>query len=314
MKIFIAGATGVLGRRLTERLAARGHQVVGLNRSEKNSALLRQLGAEPRECDLFDPEQVREVSADCAVVLHLATAIPTRIKTTRQDWAANDRIRREGTRNLVDAALATRAALYVQQSITFLYGDRAGAWVDETTAIAERQADILQSATDMERIVGDAIAQKGLPAVVLRFGSFYAEDAAHTRAMLEGVRARRLPIVGDGKAFMNLIHVDDAAQAVVATVEHAANNLGETFNVCDGAPVTQRELFEHLADTMGVPRPRRVPVLLAKLLLGPSRVATLLASHRSTSGKARVRLHWRPSYPSYREGFRAVIERWRSTC
>src|SRR5512143_1719084 len=139
MNIFICGATGVLGRRAVEAFVAGGHRVVGLSRSPANTEWLRAHGAEARTGDLFDGEQMRELSADCDAVLHLATAIPSGSKTTPADWAMNDRIRREGTVNLVEAAVRNGCRLYLQQSITFLYGDRKGEWVDEQSALPPEQ-------------------------------------------------------------------------------------------------------------------------------------------------------------------------------
>jgi len=153
MKVFIIGATGVLGRRVVKLLTANGHQVVGLSRSRKNADWLSQHGAEPRAGDLFNLEQVCQLSAGCDAFLHLATAIPNKSRSTPTDWAINDRLRRAGTQILVAAALRNHCRLYVQQSITFIYGDTQGAWVDERAPISTHIGGILQSAVDMEQIV-----------------------------------------------------------------------------------------------------------------------------------------------------------------
>jgi nucleoside-diphosphate-sugar epimerase len=192
MRVFIAGATGVLGRRVVQRLIANGHQVVGLSRSARNRDWLRQQGAVPREGDLFNREELNHISADCEATLHLATAMPTKTRTNSQDWALNDRIRREGTENLVAAALRNQHKFYLQQSITLIYGDQGGDWVDETVSLPKKQVDILDSAVDMEHIVRQA-ENEGLAATILRFGTFYSHDSAHTQGMFQTVKKGFFP-------------------------------------------------------------------------------------------------------------------------
>ncbi len=236
MKIFVAGATGVLGRRVVRKLTENGHRVVGLSRSEGNTELLSGIGAEPRTGNLFNKEDVRELSSDCEAILHLATAIPTKARSTKKDWMLNDRIRREGTANLVDAAILNKCRLYVQQSVTFLYGDRKGEWVDEEAAISPLQPPVLQSAADMERIVSDAALRHRLPAVILRFGSFYAHDSAQTSSMFSAIQRGRFPVIGSGEVYWNMITIDDAADAVLSAVHSGSTRPGEVFNICDNEP------------------------------------------------------------------------------
>ncbi len=220
MRVFISGATGVLGRRVVRRLIRNGHAVVGLSRSQSNSEWLRKNGAEARSGDLFEQEQMNQLTADCDAILHLATAIPTKARTRTADWQMNDRIRRDGTRILVEAAIHNGCKLYVQESLTLIYGEQDGDWVDEDSAIPEKQPSVLESALDMERIVQNAIKQRDLPAIILRFGSFYCHDSAQTQAMLQLVQKGFFPIAGDGRSYWNLIQADDAASAVVKAVEN----------------------------------------------------------------------------------------------
>jgi len=307
MKIFMAGATGVLGRRVVEKLIGSGHQPVGLSRSNQNSEWLSRHGAIPREGDLFNPEQLSQLSADCEAALHLATAIPTKARTTAKDWALNDRIRREGTRNLVTAALRNKHRFYLQQSVTFIYGDRGGDWVDETAALPPQQADILQSAVDMEQIV-DGATTEGLPAAILRFGAFYSHDSSQTQAMFQMIQKRFFPIIGDGNVYANLINVEDAAEAVVKAVARPDNCANKTFNVCDDEPVLYETYLNFVAATLGARPPLHIPPWLARLMAGPPVVEVLLASHRCRNERFKAATGWQPQYPTYREGIRAEAE------
>ena len=306
MNVFIAGATGVLGRRVVSELIGRHHRIVGLSRSDRNDALLKQLGAEPRAGDLFDPASVAAAAADCDAILHLATAIPPPTRRKASDWLLNDRIRREGTRNLLEAALKNGPKLYVQQSITFLYGDCKGEWVDESTPISSAQRPNIQSAADMEGLVARAIVKHHLPAITLRFGSFYCHDSPHTAVMFDLINRGRFPIVGDGSAYWNPIHADDAALAVVQAVEAGSQCAGRVFNVCDPEPVRYGDLVECIAQITGGPKPKHISPFIARFTLGRDTVQFFLSSARCKSDAARSDLGWKPKYPSYREGSKAT--------
>lgn len=310
-RIFVAGATGVLGRRVVDRLVAGGHAVAGLSRSDANAAWLNAHGAEPRSGDLFDAAAMRALTADCDTILHLATAIPTKTRTSVADWAVNDRIRRDGTRALVDAAVRNGCRRLVAQSVTFVYGDRGGAWVDEDTPAAGDLSPVVRSAVDLETIVRSAAADRGLPGAVLRCGMFYAHDSAQTRDMLAAIRKGFLPIVGSGTAHWNIVHADDAADAVCRAATAPSLASGEVLNICDDEPVMVRDLVGFAARALGGRTPRRVPAWLARLLLGRHAVDVLLASSRCRNARAKAALGWQPRYATYREGYGAVIARWR---
>jgi nucleoside-diphosphate-sugar epimerase len=309
MRVFIAGATGVLGRRVVQRLIANGHQVVGLSRSARNRDWLRQQGAVPREGDLFNREELNHISADCEATLHLATAMPTKTRTTPKDWALNDRIRREGTENLVAAALRNQHKFYLQQSIALIYGDQGGDWVDETVSLPKKQVDILGSAVDMEHIVRQA-ENEGLAATILRFGTFYSHDSAHTQGMFQTVKKGFFPVIGDGDYYWNLVNVDDAASAVAQAVEKRDVCRGQTFNVCDDEPVLCDRYLDFIADTLGARSPFHIPPWLGKMMLGASLVDALLASVRCRNGRFKEVTGWIPEYPTYRTGIVAEVEKW----
>jgi nucleoside-diphosphate-sugar epimerase len=305
VRALVAGATGVLGWRVVRELRRRGHHVVGAARSAANREKLRTLGAEPRDCDIFSEGSTTAAAAGCDAVLHLATAIPERGRR-RSAWALNDRIRTEGTRALIAAAVAVRARLYLQQSVTFLYGHRSGERVDEDTPLPERQPGILESALEMERLVRDAVGRERLPAAILRCGAFYSADSHLTRTMVDSIREGGARTVGGAGPIFNLIHVEDAALAFADAVDRLDDPAGLVLNVVDDEPVPMRALFEHLAGELRAPPPGRAPRFAAHLYLGAA-YRTLVASMRVSNERAVARLSWKPRYPTYREGFRQVL-------
>lgn len=312
MNVFVAGATGVLGRRVVPLLAGAGHSVRGLSRSEENDAVIRRSGGEPVRADLFDRAGVTSGSAECHAILHLATSIPLKSRPETRDWAENDRIRTEGTATLLEAAARNGCRLYLQQSVCLLYGDRGGDWVDEDTPVARDLPALLRSAVEMERLVCESAVRGGPRAVVLRFGSFYGHDSPQTASMFSAIGEGKFPVPGNGGVFWNLVNLDDAAAAVVRAVDdRGADGPAAIYNVCDDEPVTIGELVGFIAGSMAAPPPRRMPAILARAALGAGLARALLASVRVSNRKAKDRLGWRPAYPTYREGMPAEISRWR---
>jgi len=310
MKIFIAGATGVLGHRVVKGLVEAGHEVWGLSRSEENEKKLKELGATPRVADLFDLQSVLAVSTEAEAVLHLATAIPKSVKPAAREWRMNNRIRREGTENLIEAACQHACKLYIQESATFLYGDQKSAWIDESAAIDDDPIEILHSAVDMEELVQKAIKERNLPAIILRFGWFYAEDAVHTTNNFKLLKKSMFPVVAKGHAYWNMIHAEDAASAVLRAVEYGQDRIGEIYNICDDEPVTYRTLLEFMAHELNAPKPKTIPVTLAKIFMGKDNVRFLTASARCKNDKARDDLKWHAKYSTYRDGYPQVIRQW----
>lgn len=310
MKVFIAGATGVLGRRVVQLLVSGGHEVTALSRSQANTDWLNSHGAHPRPGDIFNMDQICKLVAGCEAVLHLATSIPTTSRTTLADWATNDRLRREGTRNLLEAALRDGCRRYVQEGVLFVYGDRKGEWVDERTQVDPRQGGIVQSALDMEAMIWSATVGSDLSATILRYGRFYAHDAAHTRQMFEAVRKRAYPVIGNGRTYGNNIHADDAAAAVVRVLQTPPDVASGLFNICDDEPVMDRDLLDYVAGKLEARRPLSLPRTLAGALVGTPMVNFLAASFRCRNSLARERLGWQPRYPNYRDGFVAEIQEW----
>jgi nucleoside-diphosphate-sugar epimerase len=309
MKIFIAGATGVLGRRLVEQFARRGHSVAGLVRDPRGEQRVKSLGGEPRWADLFNPATLARAAEGCDVILHAATSIPVKPKISPKDWMVNDRIRREGTRALADAAARVGAKLYLQQSVVWVARPRDGSPFLEGSPIV-CDDPILQSAADAESIAREAGEKHGFRVAVLRGGSFYGAEAGHTHMLAEGLRRRKLPILGSGDAFWAMIHTDDMASAFVAAAEKPQSGI---WHVVDNELVTVRDFFSTFAAKVGAPAPRRVPLWLARWVVGDATVRFFTASTRTTNARLRHDFAWAPQYRTYREGLDQILSVWKTT-
>jgi nucleoside-diphosphate-sugar epimerase len=307
MKVFIAGASGVLGRRLVRQLVARGHSVIGQVRSAKAESAVRKTGGEPRHADLFDADSLARAAEGCDTVIHAATAIPTKQKTTPDDWAMNDRIRRKGTRCLTEAAAKIGAKTYIQQSVVWVANPKDGSAFDEDSPIVPDS--LVQSCVDAEAIARDSGSAEGFTTAILRGGAFYDCDSAHIRMLAEGIRKRAMPIIGRGDAAWSVIHTDDAASAYVAVAERPRNGV---WHIVDDEPVSVRVLLETIAERLGAPRPRRVPVWLARWLAGERAVAYFTRSTRTTNARFRRDFGWAPRYPTYREGLDQIVGAWKA--
>lgn len=312
MKTFISGGTGVLGRRVVMRLLDSGHQVVGLSRSPNNTRWLRSVGAQAVEGDLFQTASLTELAGGCTGVLHLATSIPEKTRTTRDDWLLNDKIRLQGTRAMLQTALNIGAELFICQGLLGILGNQGQDWIDSDVEPIHGPGGVLQSAYEMERIIGTIAAENALPARILRFGMFYSADSDQTQGMLSGLARGMFPVFGRGNNYWSLIHADDAADAIVASVSEGSASGSLTLNVCDNEPVQTGKLFDFLASELGARRPLRLPSWTARLMLGKHVAEYLLASIRARNTAAVKTLGWQPSYPTYVAGYPAVIGRWRS--
>ncbi len=304
--IFVAGATGVLGRRLVARLAGRGHRVLALARDERGERAVRALGGEPRRADLFNADALARAADGADVVIHAATAIPGRQRTSPADWTMNDRIRREGTRALCEAASRVRARLFVLQSVVWVARPPDDAPFDETSPVNPDR--VTRSAVDAERIAGERAERGGPPAAVLRCGQFYGPDAIHTRLLGEAIARRRMPIVGSGDAVWALLHADDAASAFVAAAEGGKGGL---WHVVDDQPVMMKNLLTVLAALLGAPHPRKIPAWIARVVAGSHAVDFVTRSTWTSNARCRNDFGWDPQYPTYREGLRQVVAAWR---
>lgn len=306
MQVFIAGATGVLGRRVVSRLHAKGHEVLGLSRGAENDRAIAALGGEPRRADLFDVESLMRAAEGSDVVVRAATAIPPGVRWRAKDWAMNDRIRREGTRALVECASRIRARLYVQEGIVWVGQTADGSAFDETSPTTPRLW--FESAIDGERIATEAGARGGFPVATLRFGGFYGPDSEQTRIMGDLLARGKLPILGRGEAIWSNVHLLDAAEAMVAAIEASKGGL---WHVVDDRPATAADFFTTFARLLDAPVPKHVPVWLGRLAVGRGPVRFLTATTRTSNARIRRELGWAPRYPSFEEGLHQVVESWR---
>ena len=304
MDVFVTGGTGVLGRPVVRALVAAGHRVRGLAHSEAAAEKLRRLGAEPVRGSLFDPASLRAAVAGAHAVLHLATRIPASTAARKRDaWRENDRIRREGTRNLVDAALAVGVGTFVYPSVCFVYPDSGDAWIDAATASPEPTADVLPSTLDAEAEIARFSAQGGR-GIVLRMGLFYGPDR-FSREILRMARRGIGMVLGEGDAYQSWIWIDDAAAAVVAGLDPRVP--AGTYDVVDDEPIRRRELLAVLAEAAGRRRLWRIPRLLARPMAG-ALAGFAFRSQRVSNRRFREVSGWTPQVPSVRQGWRRLAD------
>ena len=299
MKIFVAGATGVLGRRAVRELVKAGHGVTAVARSERKASLVRDLGATPVVFDPFDASRLNDAVRGHDVVMNLATHIPAPTKSVLPGaWKENDRVRTELSRLLVDAAIANGATRYVQESIAFMYPESGVAWIDEDVPLDP--ADYATSVLDAEN-QARRFTESGGVGVVLRFGMFFAADTMHTITQLRTARRGFSPFLGPVDAYQATIHLDDAATAVVAALDVDAG----AWNVVDDEPLKRSDAAAALAELLGKKRLRPVPKAMIKM--GGGKFDVLTRSQRVSNERLRKATSWEPRYPSMREGLRAIV-------
>jgi 2-alkyl-3-oxoalkanoate reductase len=303
MRVFVAGASGAIGIRLIPQLIDAGHEVIGTHHSPSNAERVRALGAKPVAVDLLDPRAVRKavLEAEPDAIVHQATALAD-IRFARnfdRTFAQTNRLRTEGTDNLLAAAREAGVRRFVAQSFASLRNAREGGMVkseddplDPTPVPSTRQSNAAMR--HLERAVTEA------GGIALRYGGFYG---AANDALIEPVRKRQFPIVGDGGGYTSWIHLDDAAAATVLALEHDGPAI---YNVVDDEPAPVREWLPVLADALGAKPPRHVPVWLARLIAGQAAVMMGTDGRAASNAKAKRELGFTLRYPSWRQGFPAV--------
>jgi len=302
MKVFVTGATGVIGQQAVPALVAAGHHVSAVARTPAKAEAVRAAGAEPVTVDLFDAAAVRRAVAGHEALVNLATHIPPLARAARRRaWADNDRIRTEVSAHLAEAALAEEVPRLVQESIGFLYPDRGEQWIDEDvpTDPTPVTASALRAETNARRV-----AAGGGAAVVLRFGLFYGPASHHTRDMVRIARRFGVsPWIGPVGAYLSPVHTDDLGTAVVAALGAASG----TYNVCDDRPVRGSEWGAALAAAIGRPRLRQVGGVLATLA-GKLAGGAVGRSQRMSNARFREATGWAPTVPSATVGWPATVE------
>jgi 2-alkyl-3-oxoalkanoate reductase len=305
MQIFITGATGVLGRPAVRELVANGHQVRALARSEANFALLRELGAEPISCDLFDPPSLVAAVRGCQAIAHLATKIPPTAQLGRRSaWRETDRIRHEGTSDLVDAALAEGVACMVYPSICFLYPDSGAAWIDASTCSEPVVVDYYRTTLDAEGEVRRFVAAGGR-GVVLRMGFFYGPESPQSRDQLRLARWGVASVPGRPDAYHPFVASADAARAVVAALEQAP---GRTFDIAEDDPPTTTEINTAMAHAAGRQRARSLPEPLVRMAMGSDILDAMGRSQRVSNRRFKDAAGWAPAIGTKSGGWASVAE------
>lgn len=300
MKVFLAGGTGVLGRRVLPRLVAGDHEVTAVSRSPQKAESVRAAGATPVTVDLFDPAATRDAVAGHDAVVNLTTHIPPVAKAGLPGaWKENERIRTEASTNLVDAALAAGARRFVQEALAFIYVDAGEEWVDEDAPVDGGSFN--QGVHTAEDQVARFTAAGGA-GVVLRFGLFHASDSEQTQQALRFARRGLAMTVGPPDAYLSIIELDDAASAVVAALGAPAG----VYNVVDDEPLTRREHAAALAAALGRSRPLRLPPAVAAKV-GGSKTALLARSQRVRNDRFKAATGWSPASPSAREAWAKIV-------
>jgi nucleoside-diphosphate-sugar epimerase len=300
MKIFLTGATGVLGRPSARALIEAGHEVRGTARGEEKAQLLRSIGAEPVSVDLFDAEEVKRALAGSDAVLHFATKIPSLTRTRwKRAWRENDRLRTQATRYLVDAAVANGTSTFVYASITFTYGEHGDEWVAEEDSLSISWPP-LGSTIEAEKQTKRFTESRGR-GISLRYAAFYAPYAQSTLDTVRLARRRMLPVPGEGLNFVSSIHVDDAAVAAVAALNAPAG----VYNVTDDEPLRMRDYAQAITDAFGLKPPRTVPPWLFRLI-GGGPAKYLLSSQRVSNVRFKEKSGWSPKFRSAREGWQQI--------
>jgi nucleoside-diphosphate-sugar epimerase len=312
MKVFVAGATGALGRQLVPQLVARGYEVVGMTRTASKQDGLRALGAQPVVADALDPDAVAQAvaSAEPEVIVHQLTALSgkMRIRDMRhpeRSAAASmtNRLRTEGTDHLLAAGRAAGARRFVAQSFGALRFARTGGPVltEADAPDADPRQTGLEAILYLEQAVTTIEWGEGL---VLRYGGFYGPGTGISLApdavMAGPIRKRRFPIVGDGGGVWSFVHIEDAAAATAIAVERGRPGI---YNVVDDEPAPVREWLPVLAGALNAKAPRRIPRWLGRLGAGEMATLMMTEARGASNEKAKRELGWKLRYPSWRQGF-----------
>jgi nucleoside-diphosphate-sugar epimerase len=311
VKVFVAGASGAIGRPLVRQLVAAGHEVTGMTRREERAEKIRAAGAKAVVCDAFDAPALEAAvrAAEPEAVVHLLTALPPRLDYRAKDpLAPTNRVRSEGTRNLVAAAKAAGARRLVAESVAFFYAPEGG-WVkdEEAPLFLGAPAPFGDAAAALAGLERQVLEAEGLEGLVLRYGWLYGPGTyyAHDGSLYEDAMKRRAPVVGKGNGTFSFVHVEDAAAATVAAVERGQPG---PYNVVDDEPAPMREWAPAFAAAIGAKKPLRVPAWLARLVAGPGAVSMATQLRAASNAKAKRELGWQPRYSSWRQGFREALD------
>ncbi len=308
MKIFVAGATGAVGKRFVPLLISKGHHVVATTRTASKTEALRALGAETIVLDGLNRSAVIDavVASRPEAIVHQMTALASvrSLKNFDEEFAITNRLRTEGTAHLIAAAQAAGTRKLVVQSYTGWPNARTGGPVKTEDDPLDpnppkKMSRSLAAMRELERLVAGA---NGVQGTVLRYGNFYGPGTSFSPdgEITRMVRRRQFPIIGSGAGIWSFIHMDDTATATLAAIE---SNAAGVFNIVDDEPAPVSVWLPELAKTIGAKPPRRIPAWLGRLVMGESGVSMMTKSRGSSNAKAKRVLGWQPIYPSWRQGF-----------
>ena len=302
MHVYVAGGTGVVGRRLIPQLVERGHRVTATTRDPAKTAGLQKLGAQAVVVDGLDSAAVGEAvaKAEPDAVVHQMSSLSEKLDPKHFDrsFAMTNRLRTEGTDHLLAAAEASGVPHVVAQSYAGWNGIRTGGWVKTE----EDPLDPTSTGKGAEAIRHLEDVVLGVGGAVLRYGALYGPGA--TDDQVELVRKRQYPVIGTGGGYSSWVHLDDAASATVLALEQKATGV---FNIVDDEPAPASEWLPYLAACAGAKRPMRLPVWLARLLAGEQAVVMMTQGRAFSNAKAKRELGWELRYPSWRQGFKAEL-------
>ncbi|HEY1284544.1 MAG TPA: NAD(P)-dependent oxidoreductase [Solirubrobacterales bacterium] len=305
MRVFVAGASGAIGRPLVRQLVEAGHEVTGTTRREERAERIRAAGATAVVCDVFDAGALGRAVAEAApeVVVNELTSLPEDYNPRRIDYGPTNRVREEGGGNLMSAALEAGARRYVTQSIAFLYAPE-GDWVkdEEGRPFEDAPAPFNEGVGAMLTHERQVLGTDGIEGVVLRYGQLYGPGTYYAPggALARQVCKRLLPVIGPGTGMASFIHVEDAAGATVAALDRGAPGI---YNVTDDEPAPMHEWLPVYARAIGARPPRHVPTWLARIVGGRAGVQFGTQLRGASNAKAKRELGWSPRYASWRQGF-----------
>ena len=310
MRVFVAGATGAIGKQLVPRLVAAGHEVTGMTRSESKQAMLAELGAVPVVGDALDLDQVAEAVAQARpeVIVHQLTAIgAVDLRHFEQSFAQTSRLRTEGTDYLLSAAQAVGVRRFVAQSNgAFAYARTGGPVKGEEDPLdPSPPREMRSTAAALRHLEQAVLGAQWTEGIVLRYGAFYGPGTsmAPGQEQFELIRGRKFPLVGAGGGVWSFIHVADAADATLAAVEHGSRGV---YNVVDDDPAPVAEWLPALAQELGAKKPMRVPKFIGRLFAGEIGAMMMTELRGASNAKAKRVLQWQPAHSSWRQGFAAA--------
>ncbi|MGZ4200581.1 MAG: NAD-dependent epimerase/dehydratase family protein [Thermoleophilaceae bacterium] len=310
MRVFVAGATGAVGRRLLPMLRQADHDVTGASRTEEGAGLIRDLGGEAVVVDVFDAAKLRQAvtAARPDAVVHQLTSIPKRLdpKHFEEQFKENNRLRTDGTRNLVEASLAAGAQRIVAQSFGSLYEPRGRLHVEDDPLIVELPGGGGMTARAVVELEQAVTETDGIEGVALRYGYFYGPGTSYAAdgAQADLARRRRLPIVGNGAGVHSFIHVDDAAAAALRALGDVPPGI---YNIVDDEPAPVSEWIPAYCEALDAPSPRHIPVWLGRMFAGEYGVQFMTSSEGLSNEKAKRDLGLGLRYPSWRQGFEEAL-------